>query len=207
MFDSKIHRAAAVAALTLTVLSTAAWGGSALDWEVDGDHTEINFVTRHFFTPVRGTFGSYDVQLDYDAEQPERSTVSVTIDVASVDTGNERRDEHLRTGDWFDAERWPTIRFRSTTVRQEGPDRLVAEGELTIRDVTRRIELPITILGVQDIPDPMREMLMGARRVASFQTTLTIDRREFGVGTGSWAQTAIVGGDVEIDIALEAADR
>ena len=207
MFDSKIHRAATVAALSLTVLTTAAWGGSTLDWEVDEDHTEINFVTRHFFTPVRGSFGGYDVQLDYDKEQPERSTVAVTIDVASVDTGNERRDEHLRTGDWFDAERWPTISFRSTSVRQDAPDRLVAEGELTIRDVTRRVELPITILGVQDIPAPMQEMLMGAQRVASFHTTLTIDRREFGVGTGSWAQTAIVGGDIEIEIALEAADR
>lgn len=189
------------------LITTGAWSGSAMDWTVDEDHTEINFTTKHFFTPVTGTFGSYDVQLDYDAERPEQSSVAVTIDVASVDTGNQRRDDHLRTGDWFDAERWPEITFRSTSVRRVADDRLVATGDLTIRGVTKQIELPIEILGVQEIPAEMQEMLMGAKRVASFHSTLTIDRGEFGVGTGSWAQTMIVAGDVEIDIALEAADR
>lgn len=195
--------------LTLGTLSLAAStpGPDLPDWAVDGSHTEVNFVTRHFFTPVRGSFQDFQVDLDYDAERPENSSVRVTIDVASVDTGNERRDDHLRTADWFNAERWPTMTFQSTSVRQAGDGRLVATGDLTIRDVTREVELPITVLGVQDIPEPMREMLDGAQQVASFQADLTLDRREFGVGTGSWAQTTIVGGDVEIEIALEAAYR
>jgi polyisoprenoid-binding protein YceI len=196
-----------MALLAMVVVAAGAATGSVLDWTVDADHTEINFVTKHFFTPVRGSFASFDVQLDYDAERPEQSSVAVRIDVASVDTGNERRDDHLRTDDWFNADRWPSITFRSTSMRRVAADKLIAIGDLTIRDVTRQIELPITILGVQDIPGEMQEMLMGAKRVASFQADLSIDRREFGVGTGSWAQTAIVGGDVDIEIALEAADR
>lgn len=201
------RRATGALILTLTVLSTAAWAAPRLDWTVDEDHTEVNFTTRHFFTPVRGSFQDFDVQLTYDAEQPENSTVAVTIDVASVNTGNERRDAHLRTGDWFDAQRWPTLSFRSTSVRQISADRLVAVGDLTIRDVTRQVELPITVLGIKQIPEPMQEMLGGAKQVASFQAELTVDRRDFGVGTGSWAETAIVAGNVDIQIALEAAAR
>ncbi|MEX2471828.1 MAG: YceI family protein [Gemmatimonadota bacterium] len=206
---SKPHNLARKSLILLgaALVTTGAWSGSLMDWEVDEDHTEINFTTKHFFTPVTGKFGSYDVQLDYDAERPERSTVAVRIDVASIDTGNERRDDHLRTADWFDAERWPSITFRSTSVRRVAENRLVAVGDLTIRGVTKQIELPIEILGVQDIPSEMQEMLMGAERVASFHSTLTIDRGEFEVGSGSWAQTMIVAGDVDIEIALEAADR
>lgn len=198
---------AAALFLTLGPLSLAAFTPAPLEWTVDASHTEVNFVTKHFFTPVRGSFQGFDVQLDYDPERPERSSVRVEIDVTSVDTGNERRDDHLRTADWFDAERWPTITFQSSSVRAAGEGNLVATGELTIRDVTRQVELPITVLGVQDIPEEMREMLGGAQQVASFETGLTVDRRDFGVGTGSWAQTTIVGKDVEIEIALEAAYR
>lgn len=193
--------------LSVVFLSTAAFESARPDWSVDPSHTEVNFVTKHFFTPVRGSFQSFDVDLAYDAERPENSSVRVSIDVGSVATGNERRDDHLRTADWFDAERWPTMTFQSTSVRRVGEDRLLATGDLTIRDVTRQVELPITVLGVQNIPEQMREMLGGAQQVASFEAELNIDRRAFGVGTGSWAQTAIVGGDVQIQIALEAAAR
>lgn len=193
--------------LSVVFLSTAAFAVARPDWSVDPSHTEVNFVTKHFFTPVRGSFQSFDVDLAYDAERPENSSVRVSIDVASVDTGNERRDDHLRTADWFDAERWPSMTFESTSVRRVADDRLLATGNLTIRDVTREVELPIRVLGVQDIPAQMQEMLGGAQQVASFEADLTIDRRAFGVGTGSWAQTAIVGGDVQIQIALEAAAR
>ncbi|MEX2468079.1 MAG: YceI family protein, partial [Gemmatimonadota bacterium] len=184
MLNTMNRTGKALALLAVVVVGAGAATGSVLDWTVDADHTEINFVTKHFFTPVRGSFTDYDVQLSYDAERPERSTVAVRIGVGSVDTGNERRDEHLRTADWFNADRWPAITFRSTSVRRVAADRLIATGDLTIRDVTKQIELPITILGVQDIPGEMQEMLMGAKRVASFRADLSIDRREFGVGTG-----------------------
>ena len=83
-------------------------------------------------------------------------------------------------------------------------DRLVVRGPLTIKGVSRTVELPVTILGQMDVPAEMREMLGGITRIASFETALTLDRRDFGVGTGSWAETAVVGGDVEVSIAVEA---
>ena len=89
-------------------------------WNIDAPHTEINFSVKHFFTPVTGTFQSYDIDLMFDAEAPENSTVRVSIDVASVDTNNERRDNHLRSPDFFNAEEFPKMTFESTSVRMVG---------------------------------------------------------------------------------------
>ena len=173
-------------------------------WSADAAHTEINFSITHFFTPVTGSFGDYDISLAYNAEEPEKSTVEARIEVASVNTGNERRDAHLRSEDWFDAENHPYMTFKSTAVRQVGENLLVASGPLTIKGESREIELPITLLGTQPIPEQMREMLGGTKQVASFKATTSIDRSDFGVGVGSWAATMIVGGEVDIEILVEA---
>jgi len=194
----------------LVALGASAATASAavfLPWNVDAAHTEVNFKVRHFFTPVNGTFRDFDIQLDYDPENPGQSSVTAEIQVASVDTRNDRRDDHLRSADWFDAERWPTITFESTSVRADGPNRLIATGDLTLKDVTRQVELPIEILGVKDIPPEMQEMLGGAEQVASFQADLRIDRGDFRVGTGQWAEDVVVGKDVDIEILVEASHQ
>lgn len=174
-------------------------------WNVDQPHTEINFSVKHFFTPVTGSFNSYDVEFMFDEDYPENSSVRVSIDVASVDTDNERRDNHLRSGDFFDAEKHPQMTFESTSVRKVSQTKVIATGNLTIKGITQEVELPINILGVKEIPEgPMREMLGGVTQVASFEAGTTIDRREFEVGVANWAQTVIVGGEVEVSINLEA---
>ena len=173
-------------------------------WGVDSAHTEINFSVNHFFTPVTGTFDDFEVALDYDVDNPSASRVSVRIAVISVNTGNSQRDEHLRTPDFFAAEQHPYITFESNSVRVTADGGMVAKGILEIRGQRREIELPINLLGVQPIPPEMRDMLGGAQEIASFGTSTTIDRGEYGVGTGSWAATLIVGGEVEIEILLEA---
>jgi polyisoprenoid-binding protein YceI len=198
--------------LAAGAISLAAYNGASTDttvtnplmWNVDGAHTEVNFSVRHFFTPVSGSFDSYQINLMYDAESPANSTVEVTIDVASVNTGNDKRDNHLRSGDWFEAEKYPHITFTSNSVAQTGPNTLSARGNLTIKDVTREVALEISVLGLKDIPAPMQEMLGGVTRVASFTAATELDRRDYGVGVGSWAETVVVGSDVEISIAVEA---
>jgi len=177
---------------------------SAAAWVVDAPHTKVQFSVNHFFTPVTGGFDEFEVTLDYDAENPEESSVEARIAVAGVNTGNERRDNHLRSADFFAAEEHPYITFRSTSVTQSSDGWLIARGPLTIRGTTREIELPIELLGVQEIPGDLREMLGGAERIASFRAATKIDRGEFGVGTGSWAATLVVGGEVEIEILVEA---
>jgi polyisoprenoid-binding protein YceI len=128
----------------------------------------------------------------------------VRIPVSSVNTNNQRRDQHLVSGDFFEAEAHPYITFTSESVRKVGENELMVRGPLSIKGQTRTVELPVTILGVMDVPADMQEMLGGVTEIASFQTKLSLDRRDFGVGVGSWAATMVVGGDVDIDIAVEA---
>jgi len=172
-------------------------------WNVDRSHSQVGFVVRHFFTPVRGKFDSVDVALQLDPADPTTASVEVRIAVASVNTGRDRRDNDLRSPNFFDAPTYPAITFKSSAVRVTGPDEYVAVGTLTIKDVSREVELPIRFLGRQEMPT--RDG--GTREVAGFEAGLIIDRREFGVGTGDWARTNVVGGDVKIEITIEAGRR
>lgn len=192
---------AAVVAVLL-VAPLAAWAVDATAWNVDTAHSEVGFKVRHFFTPVTGKFTDYDVQLNFDPDNLAESKVMAEIRVASIDTGNERRDGHLRTGDFFDAEQFGTITFESSSIREAGDNQYVATGNLTIKDTTREVELPVTLLGIKEMPEGMQERF--GSKIASFQANLTIDRNDYGVGTGSWAETTVVGAEVEIELLVEA---
>ncbi len=194
---------AAASALALVVSPVS----ERADWTVDGSHTRVGFSVRHFFTPVDGQFSDFTVDLNWDRANPAKSTVQASIDVASVNTSNTKRDEHVRSADFFNAATHSAITFRSTSVRAIDATHAVATGDLTIKGVTKRVDMPITLLGVQEIAPMMQEMMGGAKRVASFEAGLTIDRRDFAVGTGSWSETAVVGGDVTITIRLEASEK
>ena len=191
------------AVLTLSALTIAA-GPDALVWNVDKPHTGVGFEVKHFFTPVQGQFDDFEVELTYDRENPANSSVRVSIPVASVNTGNEKRDGHLQSEDFFEVATYPYITFVSESVEQLSETELLVRGPLKIKGQVRDVELPVTILGVMDVPGEMQEMLGGVEHIASFKTSLTLDRRDFGVGVGSWAATAVVGKDVKIDIAVEA---
>ena len=190
-----------VITLALPVATTAA------TWSVDKAHTEVNFTVKHFFTPVNGSFGKWDIDLQYDAENPEKSSVTATIDIASVATGNDKRDNHLRSGDWFEVETWPTMTFTSTKVEKLGDNKLVAHGTLDIKGHKKEVELAITHLGTKQIPAEMQEAMRGLKEVASFEATTSIDRGDFEVGVGSWAANVVVGDRVDITILLEAHQR
>lgn len=199
----------AVLLVTALIVSQATASAAPTEgaWSTDGAHTEINFSVKHFFTPVTGSFEDFEIDLDYNPEKPDKSSVEVRIKVASVNTGNEKRDNHLRSGDWFEAEQHPYMTFKSTSVRKVSENKLVAKGPLTIKGKSQEIELPITLLGTQMIPEQMQQMLGGTKNVASFQASTTIDRGDYGVGVGNWAATMVVGGEVSIEILLEAHNK
>lgn len=197
----------ALAAATLFATATPPAATPPETWMVEASHTTVGFSVRHFFTPVEGHFSDFDVQFSWDRANPAASSVSAVIKVASVDTDDQKRDNHLRTADFFNASANPQITFKSTSVRAAGTNKAIATGDLTIKGITKRVEMPVTLLGVKDIPEEMRGMLGGAKQVASFQAELEIDRRDFQVGTGGWAETAVVGADVTITIQLEAVQK
>ncbi len=192
---------AGVVALALPAATPAA------TWTADAPHTEVNFSVKHFFTPVNGSFDKWDIDLQYDAENPEKSKVTVTIDIASVNTGNEKRDNHLRSGDWFEVETHPTMTFKSSKVEKVGDNKLIAHGTLNIKGHNQKVDLTITHLGTKQIPEPMQEMLGGAKEVASFEASTSIDRNDFEVGVGNWAATMVVGDKIDITILVEAHRR
>lgn len=174
----------------------------ANQWSVDKRHSAVNFQVKHFFTPVNGTFTDYEIDLAFDPDNLGESSISVTIDVSSVDTRNERRNNHLLTTDFFDAETYPQISFVSERIVAAGDNNFVAHGQLTIRDVTKDFELPFTLLGIKTFEGDMAQRMGSA--VAGFTAEASIDRGDYGVGSGSWAATAVVGARVDISVAIEA---
>ncbi|NBC05063.1 MAG: polyisoprenoid-binding protein, partial [Bacteroidetes bacterium] len=150
-----------------------------------------------FFTPVDGSFEEYSSEINFDPSDLENSNIDVTIPVSSINTKNERRDNHLKSEDFFNASEWPNIQFESNEIEQTGDNQFVAHGELTIRDVTREFELPFELLGVMD--HPMQE----GKKVAGITASAQLNRTDYGVGVGDWAATAVVGDEVNIQLNLE----
>lgn len=169
----------------------------ATSWEIDRAHSAINFTIIHFFTPVDGTFDDYDATVHFDSENLAESSIDITIPVSSIDTRNERRNEHLLSADFFNAEQWPIMRFVSNTIESTGDNSFVAIGEMTIRDVTRKFKLPFTLAGSMDHPMQANTIVAGI----TAQTELM--RNDYGVGVGDWAATSVVGDKVEIQLNLE----
>jgi polyisoprenoid-binding protein YceI len=174
-----------------------------MTWELDPAHSSVTFSTKHMMvTTVRGTIAIEDASVDFDEEHPERSSVEVRLSAASVDTGQAARDQHLRSADFLDAETFPFLTFRSTSVKPVGDGEFVLNGDLTIRDVTRPVELEAELGGIV-------ANLQGGRR-AAFSASTKINREDWGltwnVGleTGGW----LVGKElkIEIDLALVAAE-
>lgn len=169
----------------------------AKEWRIDSSHSAVNFKIRHFFTPVPGVFERWGGTFRFDPENLDGSSIDISIDVASVNTKNERRDGHLRTADFFQAETYPNMTFVSYSIRQTGENTFVATGQLTIKETTRTIDLPFELLGA--MPHPSRENTT----VAGFKSELSILRNDYGVGTGDYIQTAVIGNEVSIEIFLE----
>lgn len=144
------------------------------EWLFDPAHTRLGFSARHaMVTTVRGTFTDVSGLIRLDATDVAASSVEVRIQVASITTNNEQRDEHLRSIDFFDVERHPEITFVSSTVDEVEEDNFMVVGDLTIKDVTRQMAIPIALLGIQR--DPMGNLRAG------FEASRRLNRKDFGL--------------------------
>lgn len=167
------------------------------EWSIDKAHSKITFQVSHFFTPVTGQFQEYNSDIYFDPNNLEASRVNVEIMVNSIDTDNQKRDGHLRSDDFFDAEMYPKITFQSDEIVKTGDNRFVARGALTIKDITENVELPFTLLGIRN--HPMRDGV----QLAGIKLNYTLDRNTYNVGVGDWAAAAVVGDQVDITATLE----
>jgi polyisoprenoid-binding protein YceI len=188
--------AAPAAAQAPAATSPAAVSASAATYAIDPVHSEVSFRIRHLLGRVAGTFGEWDGTVVMDTVDIARSSVHVTIRTASIDTRVKQRDDHLRTPDFFAADSFPAITFRSTGVTMAGRHIRVA-GNLTIRGRTKPVVLAGTYEGV--FPDPW-----GGTRVAFIAST-TVNRQDFGVAyQGPFLGIGQIGDEVDISIAIEA---
>lgn len=166
-------------------------------WRIDASHSELTFTVRHLLSRVRGRFGKWEGTIVADENDWQTGAVNVTIQTASINTDNERRDQHLRTSDFFLADSFPTITFRSTKVERRGVEAKVY-GDLTIRGVTKPVVLEGRFLGLQKFAQP-------GDRIA-FEATTTINRLDYGV---KWNRAVEGGGmtlgdEVKIDMVVAA---
>ncbi|OLC56646.1 MAG: hypothetical protein AUH85_05670 [Chloroflexi bacterium 13_1_40CM_4_68_4] len=160
-----------------------------MKWEIDPVHSTIGFSAKHLMvSTVRGRFGGVRGEIDLDPEAPEKATAEIVIDAASVETGMPMRDNHLRSADFFEADRFPHLTYRVTKVHRLGSDRFRVEGDLTIRDVTR----PVTLEAA--LSDLFVDTRRGTRIAIS--ASGSIDRTDFGL---RWNQTLETGGVVVSD--------
>ena len=174
--------------------ATAIPGYEAATWSIDPVHSEVGFTVRHMMvSKVRGKFTSFSGQF-VTGESPLDSSVTATVELSSVDTGNPDRDNHIRSADFFEVEAHQTMTYRSTGVRPDGDD-FILDGELTMRGVTRRVPLKLELGGFG--PDPYG----GVR--AGFTATGEIKRSEFGVDFNAVMETGGVVLSDKVTIQLE----
>lgn len=165
-------------------------------WNLDAAHTEVGFTVRHAgISKVRGSFTETEGKLTIGADA-DSCAVEVKIATASVNTRNQGRDDHLRSGDFFDSEQFPEMVFASTSVAAKG-DEAVIKGNLTIKDVTREVELEAEFNGAGTDP-------FGAARIG-FSAETTINRKDFGLTWNAAMETGglLVGDKIKIQIEAE----
>lgn len=168
-------------------------------WSIDPAHSSVEFGVKHMmFTTVKGRFPGVQGTIVLDRQDPMGSAVEVEIDATTVDTRDEKRDGHLRSGDFFDVEKYPAIRFRSTRVERTGEDRARIHGDLTIRDVTKPVVLETEYHGSGTNP--------WGTEVAGFHAETRINRKDFGLEWNAPLEAGgvLVGEDVRIEIDVEA---
>ncbi len=181
--------------LALLSLAPAAALAAPTAWNVDAGHSQVGFSVRHLvISHVRGQFTKFAGQVSLDEEDVTRSTVEATLDVNGIDTRVANRDAHLKSPDFFDAAKYPTITFRSTKVARTGPDRLDVTGDLTLRGVTKPVLLVVTT-------SPEVKGMYGETR-RGFSATGRIDRKDFGLTWNKMVEAGPTVGD-EVTIALD----
>ncbi|MGB8932936.1 MAG: YceI family protein [Anaeromyxobacteraceae bacterium] len=185
-------------ALALALVPALAAAQSST-WSIDPAHTHASFTVRHMIiSNVRGELGKVEGTLTLDEKDVTKSKVEATIDVAGIDTREPKRDEHLRSADFFDVANHPTITFKSTKVEKAGKDGLKVTGDLTIRGTTKPAVLKVTG-PTAEVKDPYGKLRRGV------SATTKIERKAFGVAWSAVLEGggAVVGNDVNVELEVE----
>ena len=185
-----------IVGLSLLLFAGMAHAG-AETWQIDKAHSNIYFDVKHTFVTVRGQFEEFSGTVRFDPENKDASGVEFEVRVPSINTNIDKRDKHLRSPDFFNAAKFPVMRFKSSTIRQIEDNKYIMDGDLTCKGVSKKVSVPFTYLGMKDNP------LKKAQTVAGFEAAFSINRLDYNVGNGQFASMGVVGETVRILVALE----
>lgn len=169
-----------------------------MSWQIDAVHTHVGFSVKHMMvSTVRGQFKQYSGTVKIDAADFTRSSFEGEVEVASIDTGNSQRDDHLRSGDFFDAANHPKIKFNSTRIDAKGDGEFVVHGNLTIRETTLPVAFDVEFHGTSKNP--------WGKTVSGFGAKSTVNRKDFGLAWNALLETGgvAVSDKVKIEIEVE----
>ena len=179
--------------LAAVLFATAAWAQGS-EWQIDPAHTTVAFTVRHMgISNVHGRFTKVSGTANVDDNDLTKSSVNATMDIASITTGNDSRDNDLRSPNYFDAAQFPTMTFKSKSITKAGDNKLKIVGDLTIKGVTKEVTL--------DVDGPSAPVKMGPNQRRGLSATTSINRKDFGVGAKT--PSAMVGEEIKIEIDAE----
>jgi polyisoprenoid-binding protein YceI len=192
-------RARMLAPLAAVLIGITASPAFSATWEIDPAHTTIQFSVRHMMVSnVRGQFGKFSGHVEGDETKPADARIEATIQTASIDTANEKRDEHLRSPDFLDAAKFPTITFKSKRIEKTGDAKWKVTGDLTLHGATKEV-----VLDLSDVTSPIKDPMGNLRAGAEARTT--INRQDFGISFNKTLDGGgvMVGNEISISIDVE----
>ena len=186
-----------IAVISLAFFAAQQAQAAAPEWKFDTAHSRFYFDIDHTYAKVRGLFEDFSGTFRFDPDNLKESRIDVDIKTKSINTNITKRDNHLRSDDFFAVRKYPVMTFKSTSITHVKDNQYTLAGDLTIKDVTKTVVLPMTYLGMRENP------LQTGQMVAGFDIRFTIDRLEYHVGSGKFYQMGVVDKDVDIIATLE----
>lgn len=169
----------------------------ATPYSFDPAHCSITFMVRHIFVNVPGRFSDFGGTVRFDPQNLEGSLFDVTVKAASLDTFVDMRNQHLSSADFFDVENHPDIRFKSTRITHKSGDAYLLKGTLTLKGVSREVELPLSYFGKKDNPMDAKQ------EVAGFATKLDVSMADYSFCDPKWSAMGVIGQHAQLDINFE----
>ena len=180
-----------------SLLLATASSAEAVNWRFDKAHSNFYFEIEHIFASVQGRFEDFSGTFRFDPRNPEKGSFAFEVRTQSVDTDIAKRDQHLRSEEFFHGERYPAMSFQSSSIRHLVGNRYEVQGKLRIKDVTQQVTMPFVFYGVRE--NPMQE----GQLVAGFESRFSLDRLEYHVGDGKYYRLGVTGRTVEVTVTLE----
>jgi polyisoprenoid-binding protein YceI len=182
----------------ISIVLCANFASAGLEkWDIDKGHSNVYFDIRHTYATVRGQFEDYAGSVQFDADNMEMGKISLEVHTKSVNTGIPNRDNHLRADEFFGVKKYPTMTFVSTGVKLKEGNQFIVEGDLTIKGKTQKVAVPFTFFGSRENP------LKKGQQVAGFEARFSINRLDYGVGSGKYVEMGTIGNQVDILVTLE----